>query len=377
MKKFFRSISSYIRQTDKWLWFLCLSLSAFSVVLICGIAYSGLVDIGLRKILVQIGATGLGGIAAIILSKLDYHEMARLWKLHAPLAYLLVILTFFFGVGAELRPDDKSWFVLPGGFTFQPTEILKISFIITLAYHLHILREQLNRPHNILAVCAHGAAPILLVHLQGDDGTALVFAVIFAGMVFAAGINWKYIAGAIAAAIAAFPFIWFFILSDFQRQRFLILLQPHAADPQGDYYQQYWANLAIGSGKVWGKGIFSGSHRYVPEMHNDFIFSFIGESLGFVGSLAVVLVITLLCVRVLSDAQMAQDLQGKLICVGVFSMISFQVVVNIGMCLSLLPVIGITLPFLSSGGSSVLASYMGIGLVLSVYMHTLKNLFSK
>ncbi|MBC8585778.1 FtsW/RodA/SpoVE family cell cycle protein [Youxingia wuxianensis] len=377
MKKLFKIILTYIKQTDIYLWFLCLGLSAFSLLLISGIAYSGVMpEVGLRKVLVQCAASGLGALTAVFMSKIDYHTMGRLWKIHVPAVYFLVLLTFIIGTQRMEGVDDKAWLSLPFGLSIQPAELLKISFIITFAYHLFRSRERLNAPQNVLLLCIHGAIPTLLVHLQGDDGTALVFAIIFVCMMFAAGLSWKYIVPAFLALGAALPLVWTQVMSNDQKMRILALFQPDKYR-QGIMYQQYNAKLAIGSGKVWGKGIFTPDHKYVPEMHNDFIFSFIGESLGFVGCLAVVVVIILLCIKLLLCAGETQDLQGKLICVGVFAMIAFQSIINIGMCLSLLPVIGITLPFLSSGGTSVLASYMGIGLVLSVYMHGDKNLFSQ
>lgn len=379
MKKLFHAIYVYLRQTDLWLWTLCLGLSCVGLIMLAGIAHSELISkVGPRKVLVQLIATGLGCIAALILSKFDYHTLTKLWKLHVPASYLLVLLTFFVGHGTAMRQNDKSWLYVPGtSFTIQPTEFLKISFILILAYHLSIVHDQLNRPQNLLAVCAHGAVPILLIHFQGDDGTAIVFAGIFICMVFAAGLSWKYIIWAFGSLVVLTPAAWFFILNEDQKQRIRILFRPEMQDKLGDYYQQYQAKLAIGSGKIWGKGIFADTHTPVPEAHNDFIFAFIGESLGFVGCLAVIVLLILLSTRLLSCAQHSQDMEGRLICIGIFAMISVQAIINIGMCLSLLPVIGITLPLVSNGGTSVLSTYMSIGLALSVHIHTTKNLFSE
>lgn len=379
MKKLFHAVYVYLRQTDLWLWTLCLALSSIGLIMLAGISYSEMISkVGPRKVMIQFIATGMGCVAALILSKIDYHLMTKLWKLHVPTAYFMVLLTFFIGHGTAMRQNDKSWFYIPGtSITVQPTEFLKISFILILAYHLSIVHDQLNRPQNLLAICAHGAAPILLIHFQGDDGTAIVFAGIFICMVFAAGLSWKYVLWAVGSLVVLTPAAWFFILNEDQKQRIRILFRPEIQDKLGDYYQQYQAKLAIGSGKVWGKGIFVDTHTPVPEAHNDFIFAFIGESVGFVGCLAVLVLIILLCTRLLSCAQHAQDSEGRLICVGIFAMISVQAIINIGMCLSLLPVIGITLPLVSNGGTSVLSTYMSIGLALSVHLHTTKNLFSE
>lgn len=376
MKKILRIILNYLKQTDKWLWLFCLGLSCFSLVLLAGIAYSGMGESGYGKVATQGLALGLGVVMAIILSRFDYRNLTKLWKLHVPAAYMIVLATFFIGTGTKERISDKSWLVLPGGLSLQPSELLKISFILAFAYHIHMVHNELNRPHNVLLLCLHGAIPVLLIHVQGDDGSALIFAMIFIAMIFAAGLSWKYIIPALTAGILSVPFIWFYFLNDFQRQRFMALFDPRS-NPQGIMYQQYNAKLAIGSGQIWGKGIFTTNHKYVPASSTDFIFSFIGESLGFVGCVAVVAAFIAICVKMVADAHKADDIQGRMICVGVLAMIASQAIINIGMCISVLPVIGITLPFLSSGGSSLVSTYLGVGIVLSVYMHTSKPLFSE
>ena len=383
MKKLLRAIGGYLRGTDRWLWLFCIGLSVCSVVMLCGIWKAGISSdladdgSGIRKLLVQAGASLLGMAAAVVLSKFDYHTLAKLWKLHVPAAYGLVLLTFFIGVGTASRPGDKSWLVLSGGMTLQPTEFLKLSFILALAYHLSLLKDNLNRPANLALVCLHGAAPVVLIHFQGDDGTAIVFAAIFLFMVFAAGVHWKYILAAGGLALAAAPVAWFTgIINDDQKQRILGLFDPTPSQLAGILYQQNNARLAIGSGQVWGKGIFGVEHLYVPEIYNDFIFAFIGESLGFVGCLAVIAVFVALGAKLLHAGSLSEDPLGRYICAGLFGMLACQCLVNIGMCIMVLPVIGITLPFLSYGGSSVLATYMGMGLALSVYMHSNKRLFS-
>ena len=170
---------------------------------------------------------------------------------------------------------------------------------------------------------------------------------------------------------------WFTgIINDDQKQRILGLFDPTPSQLAGILYQQNNARLAIGSGQVWGKGIFGVEHLYVPEIYNDFIFAFIGESLGFVGCLAVIAVFVALGAKLLHAGSLSEDPLGRYICAGLFGMLACQCLVNIGMCIMVLPVIGITLPFLSYGGSSVLATYMGMGLARSVYMHSNKRLFS-
>ena len=374
MKTVLHYITTYIRQTDRWLIGFSLTASGLSCLLLAGIYNSGLVSSS-RTVLVQAIAVALGIVAMLILSKFDYHFLARLWKLHVPLAYLLVLLTFVFGTQRSETIDDKAWLVI-GGISMQPSEFLKISFILSFAYHLDKVAEDLDQPRALIGLLLHAAAPVALIHFQGDDGTAMIFLLIALIMLFAAGISWRYIAMAAGAAAVALPLVWFFVLDDDKKMRFLALLLPEQfADTQGNAYQQYNALISIGSGGASGIGIFNGAHRYVPEIQNDFIFTFIGEALGFVGTIGVLALLGSICFRVLSDSRRARDTLGSNICVGVFAMLSMQVLVNIGMNLSLFPVVGITLPFFSAGGTSVLSTYLAIGLVLSVYMQNDRGLF--
>lgn len=378
MKRIQEFIKKYFSATDKWMLFFCLSISAIGILCQYSLVNSNqasTLQIGERVGLVQILASVMGITAAVIISNFDYHFMSRLWKLYMPLSVFLVILTFFIGMQVDETIDDKAWLRLPFGLTFQPSELLKICFILSFAYHLSRVYGQMNRPLNMLLLCAHGGFPIILIHFQGDDGTALVFAAIFLVMLFAAGLSWKYIIAAIPVVAAAVPIIWQYFLSDDQRKRFLAVYFTEYADPLGADYQQRLSRISIGLGQLQGEGLFQESYWYVPKMHNDFIFSFICQALGFVGAMIVVCLLCGICFRCIYDAKIALDPLGAYICYGVFAMFFFQCIVNIGMCISVLPVIGITLPFLSAGGTSIAITYLGIGLVLSVHVHRRRNLF--
>ena len=285
------------------------------------------------------------------------------------------MLTYFFGEQRVESVDDQAWLPIPFlGISFQPSELLKIAFILTFALHLEKVGDDIKNIKNLLLLCLHGAFPVLLVHFQGDDGTALIFLLIFLSMLFSAGIQWRYIAIAGAALVIAAPLAWLYLMSNDQKLRILALFIPDL-DTNGILYQQYNAKIAIGSGGGFGEGLFIGEHVYVPEIHNDFIFSFVGQSLGFVGCMSVILLLFFICTRLLVFSRRSNDLLGGYICIGVFATIAFQSIVNIGMNLSILPVIGVTLPFFSYGGTSVTTLYMGIGLALSVYIHNKDHLF--
>ena len=316
-----------------------------------------------------------GIAAAIVLSKIDYHTMARMWKFHTAICYGLLLLLFPFGVQRVEWVDDRNWLPIPFlGINFQPSELLKISFIITFAYHLSKVKDTLNRPIQLLLLLLHGLLPVAIIHLQGDDGSALVMAVIFAAMLFTAGLSWKYILPVAAMIPPAAIVAWNFLLDDDKKNRILAVIDPTLVEA-ADSWQQQRGLISIGNGGLWGNGVFmeTGQFRYVPEVYNDFIFTYIGETVGFIGCLAVLLVLAFLCIRILSNGLRAPDDLGKYICVGVFAMIGIQIIINIGMCLGMMPVIGVTLPFLSAGGTSTGTLYLAIGVVLSVYVHSGKD----
>lgn len=367
LKKIVSAIAHYIKTTDILLLGLCLATSGIGLLTLYGIYKAEITYVDARMLKVQLGAVLLGLMGAVILSKFDMDMLTRLWRIHAPACYLLVLSTAFLG---EDRGGNRAWIPIPGFGTIQPTEFLKISFIITFALHLSKVKDEINSPVNTLLLCLHGALPVVLIHFAPrDDGSGLVFVFIFCMMMFVAGISPKYIGAAGIAAAVFLPIAWIRdIFTPSQKQRILTMFT-HTVDPLGVDMQQLGSELSIGSGQLWGIGLFSDQHRYVIEMHNDFIFAFIAESFGFIGSVGILALLSAICLKVLSVYRRAEDDVGRFVCVGVFSMLAFQMIINIGVCIGVLPVIGLTLPLLSQGGSSVLAVYLAIGLVLNVYMH--------
>ncbi len=375
MKAIGTAILNYLKATDKVLILLSLAATGYGMLILAGVSQAYLS--GMRGLYVQIAGTVLGIICAVILSKFDYKLLGRLWKLHVPLAYALMLATFIFGYGrAGASGDNLNWIALPFGASLQPSEFLKISFILSFAYHLDKVKENINQPLTLLGLCLHGAAPVLLIHFQGDDGMALVFIFIFAAMLFAAGISMKYVIAAAALAVVAIPVAWLKLLTYEQKMRFMAIFTP-GIDPLGVEYQQNSALITLGSGRLSGIGLFSDSHRFVDEIQNDFIFAFVGESFGLIGSIAALCLIFGVAAKILFISRTCKDTLGQCICVGIFAMITSQAIINVGMCLKLLPVIGITLPFFSKGGSSILSIYLALGLALSVYMHRSVTLFGE
>ena len=371
IRKLWAATLAYFRSIDRWFALLYVLLCGYGLLVVAGVAHS--FSPKSNMLLVQAAAMLIGAAAVIIISKFDYHSIARLWKLYLPAVLALVALTFV--VGAQRGgADDRAWLLLPGGLSLQPSEFLKIAFILTFALHIYVVGDRLNRPLNVLLLCLNGAWPVLLIHLQGDDGSALIFFVIFLVMAFCGGLAWPYMLAGLGLIGAAVPVMWNFVLNADQKQRIEALITP-GSDPLGIELQQNKARISIGSGQFFGRGLFAGDHNYVPEIQNDFIFSFIGEALGFVGCLLVFALFVLLFARILIIARRAADPLGRLICVGIFAMLAAQLLLNLGMNLGVLPVIGVTLPFFSAGGSSIVTVSASIGLVMSVAVHSEKTMF--
>ena len=369
MQTILKKFKQFFIKTDKTLWLLTIIATVYSVILIQsmqrGYPYNYLTS--------QILAIIIGYIIAIFMTIIDYQRIADKWILFIILSLILLIMVFFIGINVT-GTDDTAWIVLPGGLSFQPSEFVKVFFIISLSKHMQILQER-DRIHSLLGVLSmllHTAVPVVLIHAQGDDGTVLVFLFIFVIMAFVGGVQLRYFLIMILLVATAVPIAWNFILNEEQKNRFLAIfdLDGNALTNYG--WQQYQGKVSIASGGLSGTGLGNGarvSSGIVPEQENDFIFTVAGEELGFIGCLLLLAIILMIAVKIIINAFSARDYLGKMLCVGVFAMISVQTIINIGMVLGLLPVIGITLPLFSSGGTSALAVLMGIGLVHSVHYH--------
>ena len=320
----------YLRQIDGIFLALCAACSVLSVVTLVSIGHNQLGSI--NKASVQFIASALGILLALIVSTVDYRALAHAWPLHAVLAW---------------GTSNYSWYRV-GGMTFQPAELAKISFVLTLALHLNHVRGRVNKPANLLALAVHVLLPVLAIHIQGDDGTALVFLGIGLVMVFAGGISGWLVAGGLAAAGGG--------------AALLLKLRPGLADIA---YQQNKGAMAIGTGGLTGTGLW-GEHVFVPNSWNDFIFSYLANAMGFVGAVTLLLLLLGISVRILLAALQSTDALGRYLCVGIFAALFWQCIINLGMNLQVLPVIGVTLPFFSAGGSSVVMVYLCVGLVLAV-----------
>lgn len=377
---FGKRIANGFKETDIFLLLLCLAASAYGILLVYSatintLSEGQLISSEFRSMLV---AVPVGIIAALLISAINYEYFVKFFWVIGAVGLLLMVFTIVFGVAPDARQDSRCWIKITESFYFQPSEVVKIAFIITFAVHLEAVKDNINSIKNVILIGLHAVVPVGLVMITGDDGSALVFALIILGMLIAAGLHWIYFLTGGLAIIAAIPLAWSTgLIQDFQKSRFLALIYYDSEEYARDAaYQQNQAINAIGSGKITGKGLFSGTYvqsASIPEAKNDMILSVAGEELGFLGAIAVILIIAAIVIKIMYNSKTAKDGHGYLIDMGIASMIIGQTLINVGMCLRLLPVIGITLPFFSAGGSSNLAVYLAIGVVLSVYRQSKKS----
>ncbi len=366
-----KNIKEFVKKTDITILLAAIVCSGISIYAIYAIYMTTSALSSSRTAVVQLVASLIGIIAALVISIFDYKALAENFKLHSIVVYALMILTMFIGK-SPAGTTNKAWIELPYGLSIQPSELLKLSMIVTLAYFIDQHKKDINEWNTLFKLMVISAIPLIFVAIQKDGGTLLIFISILIFMFFAAGISNKLVIGGIGSVIIGSPIIWH-ILDDYQKNRILGLFYPD--DFSAIMWQQNMGKISIGSGMVFGKGFMSSNHNSTPLMYNDFIFSFIAESIGFVGMILLMSMLLGIFFRCLIIAVKINDTTGSLICVGVAGMFVTQMIINIGMNLSLLPVIGVTLPLLTAGGTSVVATYCALGLVLSVARHNKQNLF--
>ena len=365
----YKHLKKAFKETDKLFLLLCLCLSAVGTVMVSSATHRTADGALLsRDAKVMVLALALGVAACLVISFVDYDLILKLWPVIAAGSLFLMLLLIPFGEAPSGREDARSWLRITSSLYLQPSEILKIGFIITFSKHLSLLKNDLSSVKNVFFLCVHAMIPIALVVYTGDMGSALIFMLMFVGMMFIAGVHWAYFPLGIAAVAAALPLVWYKVFDNIQRNRILALIDPQSYP--NEIYQQQQAGNAIREGGFFGAGLFKGAYTQsgsVPESANDMIFSVICEETGLIGAFVVLLLFALLAIRIIYVGRRSNNYAASMICYGVMFMIIAQVAINIGMCLKLLPVIGITLPFISAGGSSVVSLYLAVGLVLSVY----------
>lgn len=318
-----------------------------------------------KHVKVQTVATIIGFIAILIVILLDYQFLGNM---HIPIYIVsvgLLLATHFFGFGSAKWGSD-SWLKI-GPVVFQPAEFAKVGLIIFLSKYIDDNKHSINEPLTLIKILVLAMIPIGLIAIQPDFGTSVVFVFFLAVMLFAAGLDWKYIGAAFTVGIISLPLLWF-SLKPYQRRRIFSFLDPES-DPSGSAYQSIQAKIAIGSGKVFGRGIYSGpqtQYGYLPEKQTDFIFAVIGEELGFVGGAILIILYFIMLYRLIKIARDSKDTFGSLMVIGFTAMFLIHIWENIGMTIGLMPVTGIPLPFMSYGGTFQLINLVCIGIALSV-----------
>lgn len=322
-----------------------------------------------KYVLIQLTAVLLGYFAMILVSHLRYKTFVRYtrWFLYFA-ALALLVLTLAIGTGE----GNRSWIrfsFMPIGF--QPSEFVKILFILTFAFHLGKVKDRQNSFLTFLMLCLHAFVIIGMVVLQGDLGSALVFLFVFLLMLFSSGASLWYFLGMGAVSAGAAPFLWKYFLKEYQKERILCGFDP-SRDPLGYGYQALCSQRAVCGGGFWGQGYLKGEisqnpmQSALPARQTDMIFAVMGEELGFVGICVYLILLSALALRILLVARKTKNSWGSFICIGVAAVFICQALENIGMCLGVLPVIGLTLPFMSYGGSSVVTLFVMVGLVQCV-----------
>ncbi|NLM62264.1 MAG: rod shape-determining protein RodA [Clostridiales bacterium] len=366
MKYFWKSVRRFIKEADMFLLSVCLICSIFGLLLILSatLSYSNTS----RFIMVQGIGIILGIILFVLFSLIDIYDLSEYWKWILAFNILFIASTIFFGVDVG---GNRSWLVIPGiKMSVQPAEVVKITYILLLAKQMYAQREHLSSIRSMLLLFGHLMIYVSLIWVSsGDMGMTIVYIFIFICMAFTAGVRlwWFLIAG--AACVAVFPILWD-SLGYYQKMRILVVLDD-TLDPLGYGYQASRSKMAIGSGKLLGQGIFKGKQTQsgsLPAKQTDLIFAVAGEELGMIGAVAILVLLCIIIFRCLYIATKARNGMGALVCTGVAAMLIFQVFENIGMCIGLTPIIGITLPFFSYGGSSVMTMFAAMGLVSGVKM---------
>ena len=365
----------YLRRVDSTLIFTVLGLVFISLLIIGSATHAnisdkpGQFDFVIKQSVFLI----VGIIFSIFTLRFDYKILYK-WSNWLYVINLICVLIVKCAGTSAL--GAQRWIQI-GPITLQPSEFAKFFMIISLAKLLSKHPEGFKTWKSLIPVVALMFAPTLLIFIQPDLGTSLVFAAITMGMLFICGLEMKLVKRALLGLMLVMPFIWFFVLHSYQKMRIMVLFNPNV-DPFGSGYHVIQSKISIGSGGFIGQGLFAGTQsqlNFLPENHTDFIFSVIGEELGFIGAILILFLYFVLLYRAISISKASGDSFGSLIACGIFSMWLFQVFINVGMTLGIMPVTGIPLPFMSYGGSALVMNLLCVGLLMNIYLRRKKLMF--
>ena len=360
------------RSFDWGLYLSYLGVSLFGALMIWSASLNNEFDDPLHYFSRQLLWIIAGQVVVFVAVYFDYQLFGALrWPLYFVTLGLLILVLV---VGVE-RGGAVRWLNV-GGFVLQPSEFAKLAVVITLAATVEKL-GRIDSLFKLFTAVFHVGVPMVLVAIQPDLGTSLVFLGILLAVLYGAGITSKLMALLAALGLTSAPLLWFYGLREYQRNRLLVFIYPDL-DRAGTGYHLLQSIIAVGSGQFTGRGFMAGPQsllNFLPAQHTDFIFSVVAEELGFVGAFALIAALFFLVYRCLKTAAIAKDDFGRFLAIGVAIWFAFQIVVNIGMTMGMMPVTGLPLPFMSYGGSSYIALSLAVGIVLNVHLRHRKILF--
>lgn len=369
LRKVSQALRDFLQKGDILLLLLCLFTTVYGIVIIASTTnYMGSTGYIIRQVL----ALALGIIFYIGFTLIDVDIFAERHHLLFIFNFLFMLLLIPFGL--EGTTGNRSWLSFPFlPFNIQPGEVCKIPFIIILAKTMHTNRRKISAPKSIAMMTFHMVFIVLLIlALSKDAGVALVYVFIFITMAFTGGVKiWWFVGGA-ALLGALTPVAWKFLMREDQKNRIAMIFDP-TIDPEGTGVRWHTKQsmLSLSNGGLTGQGLFHGSRTQAGSLandHTDFIFSAIGEELGMLGCLFTLLLLVAIVVRCVYVGLKTKNYMNRLICIGIASMLVFQIAINVGMCVGSFPVIGLTLPFISYGGSSIVTMYMAMGVISGIHM---------
>lgn len=369
LKKLLPLLRDFVRRADMFLFTMSVICAVYGIIVIAS-ATQSYANGSAQYVIVQTLALGLGVLLFIAMTVIDVDIFAQHWAwLYGLSAALLISLIFF---GAQSDTGNNGWLRF-FGIGIQPTEIVKIAFIIVMAKQLSYLKEykNLNSVTSIAQIVVHFVLMFGLILVTAQDlGSALVYFFIFAVMLFVAGVRIYWFIIGLAALAGMVPILWTYFLEDYQRDR---ILAPYdsSIDPDntGINWQQNQSKIALASGQLTGTGLGEGTQSQstaIPGKHTDFIFAVVGEELGMIGACLVLLLLMIIVIRCIQVGLRSGNTMSMLVCFGVAATVVFQTFENVSMCIGIAPVIGITLPFFSYGGSSLFSMFAAMGLVSGI-----------
>lgn len=356
----------FFARGDMLLLILCMIASVFGVVVISSATAS---TGSMQYVYVQTLGIFIGLGLYVFFTYVDIDTLADNWPILTVFNVALMCSLIFFGEAGDTGNNGWLRFF---GIGVQPSEVVKVSYTVVMAKHIAHLknRNTLNDFPSVIGLVLHfGSIFGLIIVISQDLGSASIFFMIFALMLFAAGFSWKWFVAGFAAILAVMPFAWTFVLKEYQRDRLLVPYVPSIdPDNSGINWQANQSKIALASGQLTGRGLYNGPQSQSDRAgkHTDFIFSVIGEELGMIACVACILLLMVIVVRVIYVGMRSGTDLGMLVCVGMAASILYQTFENTGMCMGVTPVIGITLPFFSYGGSSIVSSWAAMGIVSGI-----------